>query len=204
MERECDSDTNCNWCTRNDLQRLDKGLEELEIGGRAKAIQTTGLLRSTCILRRVLETWEDLLSLIPTALASVRNSQGTIITKSKVSENLVAWGTIQQLRILFPRSGGWQTIQNNEMLSLPDTLKVLLAGFVLMTWSTALESPMFGQPDLVWSWAFLQPEKNFLNHLVNVLKSTAPILFSQQIFILLLSRRYGPVWTRKAYVTELD
>ena len=41
-----------------------KGLEELEIGGRAETIQTTELLRSARILRRVLETWGDLLSLI--------------------------------------------------------------------------------------------------------------------------------------------
>ena len=42
---------------------LLKGLEDLEIGGRAETIQTTALLRTTRILRRVLETWGDLLSL---------------------------------------------------------------------------------------------------------------------------------------------
>ena len=40
-----------------------KGLEELEIGGKAETIQTTGLSRSTRILRRVLENRGDLLSL---------------------------------------------------------------------------------------------------------------------------------------------
>ena len=35
---------------------LVKGLKELEIEGRAETIQTTALLRSTRILRRVLET----------------------------------------------------------------------------------------------------------------------------------------------------
>ena len=39
------------------------GLEDLEIGGRVETIQTTVLLRSTRILRRVLESWGDLLSL---------------------------------------------------------------------------------------------------------------------------------------------
>ena len=34
---------------------LKKGLEELEIGGRIKTIQTTALLRLARILRRVLE-----------------------------------------------------------------------------------------------------------------------------------------------------
>ena len=36
---------------------LIKGLEDLEIWGRVETIQTTALLRSARILRRVLETW---------------------------------------------------------------------------------------------------------------------------------------------------
>ena len=43
-----------------------KGLEDLEIGGQVETIQTTALLRTARILRRVLtlpETWGDLLSL---------------------------------------------------------------------------------------------------------------------------------------------
>ena len=39
---------------------LLKGLEDLEIRGRMETIQTTALLRSARILRRVLETWGDL------------------------------------------------------------------------------------------------------------------------------------------------
>ena len=39
---------------------LLKGLEDLEVGGR---VETTALLRMARILRRVLETWGDLLSL---------------------------------------------------------------------------------------------------------------------------------------------
>ena len=41
---------------------LLKGLEDLEVGGRVETIQTTALLRTAKILRRVLETWRDLLS----------------------------------------------------------------------------------------------------------------------------------------------
>ena len=40
-----------------------KGLEELEVGGRVETIQTTALLRMARILRRVLETRRDFLSL---------------------------------------------------------------------------------------------------------------------------------------------
>ena len=35
---------------------LQKGLEDLEVGGRVETIQTTTLLRMARILRRVLET----------------------------------------------------------------------------------------------------------------------------------------------------
>ena len=42
---------------------LLKGLVDLEVGGRVETIQTTALLRTARILRRVLETWGDLLSL---------------------------------------------------------------------------------------------------------------------------------------------
>ena len=38
---------------------LLKGLEDLEIRGRVETIQTTILLRSARILRRVLKTWGD-------------------------------------------------------------------------------------------------------------------------------------------------
>ena len=44
-------------------KRLLKGLEDLEAGGRVETIQTTTLMRIARILRRVLETWGDLLSL---------------------------------------------------------------------------------------------------------------------------------------------
>ena len=42
---------------------LLKGLEDLEVGGRVETIQTTALPRTAGILRRVMETWGNLLSL---------------------------------------------------------------------------------------------------------------------------------------------
>ena len=42
---------------------LLKGLEDFEVGGGIESIQTTALLRTARILRRVQETWGDLLSL---------------------------------------------------------------------------------------------------------------------------------------------
>ena len=45
------------------IKGLMKGLDDLEIRGQVETIQTTALLRSARTLRRVLETWGDLLSL---------------------------------------------------------------------------------------------------------------------------------------------
>ena len=45
------------------IQGLLKGLEDLEVGSRVETIQTTALLKTARILRRVLENWGDLLSL---------------------------------------------------------------------------------------------------------------------------------------------
>ena len=42
---------------------LLKGLEDVEVGGRVETIQTIAWLRTARILRRVRETWGDLLSL---------------------------------------------------------------------------------------------------------------------------------------------
>ena len=42
---------------------LLEGLEDFEVGGRVETIQITALLRTARILRRVLETWGDLLLL---------------------------------------------------------------------------------------------------------------------------------------------
>ncbi len=53
---------------------LLKGLEDLEVGGQVKTIQTTTLLRTARILRRVQETWEDLLSLQLKVGATASNS----------------------------------------------------------------------------------------------------------------------------------
>ena len=57
---------------------LLKGLEDLEVGGWVETIQTTSLLKTARILRRVLETWGNLLSLNlqwkPSAYGDVKNS----------------------------------------------------------------------------------------------------------------------------------
>ena len=45
------------------LKGLERGREKLLIGGQIETIQTIALLRSTRLLRRVLETWRGSLSL---------------------------------------------------------------------------------------------------------------------------------------------
>ena len=63
MKHESEGDTNCNSCAQYSHERIDKGTGGVEIRGRGKTIQTTALLKSARILRRVLETRGDLLSL---------------------------------------------------------------------------------------------------------------------------------------------
>ena len=57
---------------------LLKGLKDVKVGGRVETIQTTVLLRTARILRRVLGTWGVLLSLSssqkPSVNANVKNS----------------------------------------------------------------------------------------------------------------------------------
>ena len=53
---ESDGNTNYNCYTWRNLQRLVKGQGDLEIRGQVETIQTTALLKSAKILRRVLET----------------------------------------------------------------------------------------------------------------------------------------------------
>ena len=56
---------------------LLKGLEDFEVGRCVKTIQTTALLRTARIPRRVLETWGDLLSLkLQYSSTDVKNSKG--------------------------------------------------------------------------------------------------------------------------------
>ena len=70
---------------------LLKGLEDLEIGGWVETIQTTTLLRTARILRRVLETWGDSnASEKPPANIDVKNSRGIIIIITKL-ENARPW-----------------------------------------------------------------------------------------------------------------
>ena len=53
MENESEGDTNCNWRARYNHQSI--GIGDLDIRGRVETIQTTTLLKSARILRRVLE-----------------------------------------------------------------------------------------------------------------------------------------------------
>ena len=74
-------DTNCNWCTQKNPQRLGKGARSFFwIGGQAETIQTTALLRMARKLRRVLETCCHSDSTErPSANICAKNSQWIII-----------------------------------------------------------------------------------------------------------------------------
>ena len=57
-------------------------------------------------------------------------------------------------------------------ISLPDTHRL-----AYMTWSMGLKSRVLDLPHIAWLLKFLQPEGNFLNHLIIVLWSTVPSPF---------------------------
>ena len=60
---------------------LQKEMENLEVGGRVETIQTTALLRKARILRKIMETKGNLLSLKkrPPAITDMKNSHDIII-----------------------------------------------------------------------------------------------------------------------------
>ena len=71
---------------------LLKGLEDLEVGGRVETLQTTALLRTARTLKRVLETWGDLLSL----KIQWKNYQLTLM-----------WKTLKEWILIIKTRHGW-------------------------------------------------------------------------------------------------
>ena len=64
------------------------------------------------------------------------------------------------------RSWNWYITLDYDLSSSPDTLRMLLVGFVLsIKRCTASKSTVLTFRDLTWSTRFLQPKRNFFNHL---------------------------------------
>ena len=77
MEHEGDNYTNHDWCFWYSHQRIIKGTGGLEVGEWVEIIQTTTLLRTGRILRRVQKTCcHSNFSERPSAKTDVKNSQG--------------------------------------------------------------------------------------------------------------------------------
>ena len=81
-----------------------------------------------------------------------------------------------------PRSWTWWTLLEWEMTRSPDTLHVLLAGFVPMAWNTASAFTVLGLTDLAWSLKSVQLVWNFFNYLFTLFWSTVLSTSTQQIF----------------------
>ena len=79
LEHEGDSDTNSNWCTRNDPQRLSKKAGRVRNPKTSRYHPTTALLISARILRKILESCCHLDSSERPANAAVKNSQRVIL-----------------------------------------------------------------------------------------------------------------------------
>ena len=78
-------------------KRLVQGPEDKKIRGCVENIQTTALLRLARILRRVLETWRDLLSLKPLDNAGVKNSQKSKMIIIKATSVWLQWNEDKEL-----------------------------------------------------------------------------------------------------------
>ena len=77
-----------------------KGLENLEVGSRVETIQKTALLKATRILRRVLETWGDLLSLdlLGKTIMSINNNNNRMKESEKRVKYLNLARVLKRLR----------------------------------------------------------------------------------------------------------
>ena len=97
---------------------LVQGLEDFEIRGRVENIQTTALLRSARILRRVPETWGELLSLtLQWKLSGNAGEQNSQMSKKRnvehESDTNCSWHTLEW----FPRAwkGDWRNKRSEEI-----------------------------------------------------------------------------------------
>ena len=105
-----------------------------------------------------------------------RNLVATWMSR-KFCNILVTKGTIQHLWVLFLRLSGWQIKWDWEMLSLTNSLGMLLAGFNL---EHGLGIRVLKR---TWLSSFLKPERNFFDYRFTELWSTtAPSLVAQQMF----------------------
>ena len=79
---------------------------------------------------------------------------------------LVTRRTISKLLMLLLMLWRWRTTLNCKISNSPDTLLLLLTGFISMAWSMVEESTFLRLPDLTLSSTFLWPEWYFFNQLV--------------------------------------
>ena len=101
-----------------------------------------------------------------------------ISVSQKFCNIFVTEGTIQQPSGWFlSKSWRWWTTQVRYQAHLILTV-VLIAGFMSLSWSTALKSTVLSLPGFAWSWIFLKFKWNFLNHLVTVLWSIVSSLLA--------------------------
>ena len=70
-----------------------------------------------------------------------------------------------------------------KVTNLPDTIQMLLIGFVSMVRSFALKFMVLDLPNFTWPSKSLQPEQNFMNNLITALWSTAPSSFTQMFLV---------------------
>ena len=93
-------------------KRWERGVAELEIGGRYKTIQITLLLKLVRLLSRVLDTWEDFLSLkLQSNTSSKRYSKKKKKTRSRHTNN-----RMKENKTILEQSTGKERIQQKSRM----------------------------------------------------------------------------------------
>ena len=92
-------------------------------------------------------------------------------------ESLIAWSRVNMQHFC------WSFESDEPNWTVRCQAHLLLFRFASMVWNTILEFMVLSRAEFAQSLRFLQPEWNFLNHLVPVLWSNTPSPLAQQIFL---------------------
>ena len=129
MSHEGDSNINDMWRPWNDPRYFGKVIRELEIWGRSEIIQTTALMRSAEILRRILETW-GYLSFCRQWKAPVTNcakKTNKLVNSNyrKAQSGINSWRKrLGEVKIQ------WELLQDNSFSSLQFIIAIILLHYI--------------------------------------------------------------------------
>ena len=159
--------------------RRKRNLSEWDIKGRIEAVQTTALLRSAGILKRVLLTQGDLqsLSIKKQPLELGKNSEESRVssTETGIDTRLIkAWTATDRLSVIW-KSNLTDKVKRSFLHAV--IVSILLYGCTIWTLSIRLEKKLDGnytrmlQAILNWSWRQHPTKQQLYGHLPPITKT---------------------------------